>query len=476
MQNKIKEIFPQSVACINRWNYPVISLGRNEYRNCCRVSRSIATAADLKAMGTNIILNSEIEREARARMLLGERLESCSSCWQIEEKNVRSPRIDMDFPSTAESFDLAAMQSSLSQLSGHQEKVKFLSSHQITLSKQASMLEIILNNTCDMQCMYCSHHYSTKWANERIKYGEISPAQMAEELPKPNHDFKKILIEWFKAEGFKTVNYINFIGGEPALISDFYEVSREITEIVRAQAERKITLSVVTNLNSRPEISEKFLSHLEALAPYYDSIDLNISQEAFGAKAEYIRYGLDWHRWQANFEKVANLKVDNLKISLQLATNLLSISSLPQLLEYIWTMFETKKIAVNLRQNLVSTPRAHSPMLLTPNFARYFDQAINFLRERAAAIDPYLDSNFGLWRSYAIFLNSIKLSIKSHELNFEEMKTVRDFFNVHNQRKQINIYEIFPEYEEFFRTCGVESYRKHEDLNPTSSAKPAKLF
>ncbi len=459
MLDSQKKTFPNSFACAHQWTYPVINLGRNEFRNCCKTEANTLKPNDLTQVGSEMILNSPAERNRRARMLLGEKISSCSSCWVTESKKVWTPRVDVNLQNVASDFKFGELQTDLEMLADHDAKVQYLAKHPATFSTQVKILDIILTNTCDMQCMYCSHHYSSKWAAELVKYNEFDAKTMLIEFPKANKEFRRIFLDWFKAEGVHIVSSINFIGGEPSLIKDFYEISKEIANVLKEKRSGIVMLSVVTNLNSTEAIFNKFTSHLIAIAEPFREVDLNISIEAFGKRAEYIRHGLNWERWQINFEKIVQVKIPKVKISAQMATNILSISSLPELLEYFVLIFKKYDVPIFLKHNLVSDPPAHAPMLLTPEFTDYIDKALQIIETNYEILDsiPLAHSKFesSTWKSYRNFLKIIRDAIENHSLSDAEKKIVRNFFNQFNERRNLDMYKIFPEYEKFLFSCGV---------------------
>lgn len=458
-----KKTFPNSLACVHQWNYPVINLGRNEYRNCCKTNASTITPTDLEKVGTELILNSPVERNRRARMLLGEKISSCSSCWITEEKKVWTPRFDVKLEDFASNIQYDEMQFTLNGLLNFDDKVHYLANHPITFSNKVNVLDIILTNTCDMQCMYCSHHYSSKWAAERIKYNEIDAKIMSVELPTANKNYKKIFLDWFRVEGVHIVNSINFIGGEPSLIKDFYEISTEIANVLKEKRTDVVSLSVVTNLNSTEVVFNKFTAHLNTISEPFKEVFLDISIESFEKRAEFIRHGLNWEQWKLNFEKTVQLKMPKVKIAAQMATNILSVSSLPNLLKYFVGIYKKYGVVIYLKQNLVSDPAAHAPMLLTPEFTYFFDKSLKVIEKNFPVFDPILIGNnaveFNTWKRYGTFLKTIRSSIINHTLVDTEKKLVRDFFNQFNKRRNLDIYKIFPEYKEFLLNCGVTRQR-----------------
>lgn len=447
--------FENSLACEFQWNYPIVNLGRNEIKSCCRAGSQTVKIEDLHTLGSDIILNSPLEREKRARMLLGEKVPSCNSCWVIESRKANSPRVKANRSLESFQSDLAPTSTLVKKLQkqNHTDRIKTLSDHPVTYSKSTNMLEIVLANTCDMKCMYCSHQYSSKWAQERLQFGEIKAEQLSSELPKPMDELKAVFLDWFREEGWESVKYINFLGGEPSLIPEFYELSQVIGQTLKERGRKDVVFSVVTNLNSTPQVFEKLVKHVKCLSEYYSEIDINVSIEAVGKKAEYIRYGLDWERWKQNFENLCANLHEPCRISLQMATNLLSVSSLPELIRYCWSIYERYQVPIHLRQNMVSIPEAHSPLLLTSSFVSYLTETAQFIDSKKAIVDPLIKSEFGEWGRYSNFLTAMGRVISSHELNADEKKLIREFFKKYDQRRNLNISEVFPEYSEFFNQC-----------------------
>ena len=163
---------------------------------------------------------------------------------------------------------------------------------------------------------------------------------------------------------------------------------------------------------------------------------------------------------EKNFERLVALKNAKFVISAQMATNLLSVTSLPELLKYFWSLFEKYGVVVQLHQNIITDPPAHSPTLLTREFSKYFDESISFLTEKAPYVDDTIDTDCRKWKKYADFLETIKYSMINHVLTHHEKNMIGQFFNKFNTRQRIDIYKIFPEYQSFFNACGI--YRMFE--------------
>ena len=220
----------------------------------------------------------------------------------------------------------------------------------------------------------------------------------------------------------------------------------------------KTIIEIITNLNSTPQTFQKFIAHLIELSKYYKKVKLSISIEAFEKKTEYIRDGLSWNRWKENFETLMKLDINNVHIIILTTTNILSISSLHKLIVYVGHQMKTWRTSVDLSQNLVVFPQANSPLLLTADFSKYIDKAIQKIQHYAKYADSSTDSQklySKSWIEYIHSLELIKVSIQSHVLIESEKKLIREFYNQFDLRRGKNIYRVFPEYKNFLKKCGV---------------------
>jgi len=68
---------------------------------------------------------------------------------------------------------------------------------------------------------------------------------------------------------------------------------------------------------------------------------------------------------------------------------------------------------------------------------------------------PVIEHDFyGRWDQYIIFLENLAKSIRENSDDKTEMR--KKFFRWHStydERRNLNMYEVFPEYEEFFNMC-----------------------
>ncbi len=222
------------------------------------------------------------------------------------------------------------------------------------------MVEIMLSSICDMKCVYCNHHYSSRWAKELLEFGEVTPELMAQQIPKPAPSYESVFWRTFESDVLPRVWYINLLGGEPLINDSLYGFLDLTYAKLRSLDRRGVHLNLVTNLNCSEERLQKFIIEYSKLSDYM-YLDLNVSMEAYGARAEYIRYGLNWERWLKNLHTIIKAKIPNFKISMQMAHNTLSATSHLELLRLVAALSDDYDQPIQLRQAMVSSPITYRP-------------------------------------------------------------------------------------------------------------------
>ena len=447
---------PLKTVCDLKWNYPIFNMDRGEFRSCCRTPSNKVTEESLQEFGIDAFANSPKELAERLELIQGVRTNDCKSCWNLEDSNMKSPRHTPErfhwfmkrqgvVPSTEEYSD--------ESLVTYLKSIDTLD-HPALKSKSPYMVEISLGNTCDMKCMYCSHHYSTQWATEKIKYSEITQLQYDKEFPKAPPSFDKKFWEWFNKIGRYHLQRIGIIGGEPLIMPEFYKfVEKLIDSVTDCKRTTKITFWIVTNMNTPPNYLEKLMTFFPRLTEVFD-VELLVSLEAVGKKAEYIRNGLNWDRMTSNLDKILSRKDLKFNFGFIISMNLLSVANFKDFITFAEEIYHKYDRSVALKHNVVSFPAWQSPFLLTPDFADHIDYCIEYMKFKESEM-PVIEHDFyGRWDQYIIFLENLAKSIRENSDDKTEMR--KKFFRWHStydERRNLNMYEVFPEYEEFFNMC-----------------------
>lgn len=191
-------------------------------------------------------------------------------------------------------------------------------------------IDIELDNTCDLSCLYCSSVCSSKIAQEE---GVVNVDNTRKE------DIAAFML-WFETLAVKSTEAItvNFLGGEPTASKLFYELVDFINATILKYPNFNVCIEVCTNCNSKPFLMDKLLGAMDASTATWA---VSISNESYGADSELIRYGLDWDRFVDNLKRyIEHPKVSS--ITLAPTVNAFSLPSFAQYISFVHDMLAGK--------------------------------------------------------------------------------------------------------------------------------------
>jgi hypothetical protein len=446
---------PINTICDLKWNYPIFNLQRGEFRSCCRTPSKVISEQELADKGTEAFLNSTHMKQSRLDLIKGIRHDDCVSCWKLEDSGMKSPRHG---PELAWEY-LNKINRAETVLPYTDDRLKTLLSKiedigdPILASYHPYMLEVSLGNTCDMKCMYCSHHYSTQWGTEKIKWREITQEQYDFEFPEAAPSFNDKYWQWFDSVKMR-IGRLGIIGGEPLITPEFYTfVDRLIAsmEPVKHLRKKKMTFWIVTNMNTPPNYLEKFFNYLPKITEIFD-VEILVSMESIEDKAEYIRNGISWKRFTSNLDKLLSKQDLQFEFGFILSLNVLNIPSLLEFIVWVKDLYKKYNKPIALKHNIISFPDWQSPLILTPDFADYIDNCISYMKSITDM--PVVDDVYGRWNEYIVFLENLATSIRENTAdNSEQRRKFAEWFDTYDSRRNLNLLQTFPEHSEFYNMC-----------------------
>jgi hypothetical protein len=474
------KVDPANVSCKFKWDYPIVNLMSGHSRTCCRVPKQVITDQDLDTYGIDAIQNLPYEQDRRREKILGITHIDCESCVRLEWNKATSPRSNMQgfvnewliekhnaYPHKVRNVQ----QWHVDHMPTSAEELPF--NHPLLRADKPDMLEIILGNHCDLKCTYCSIHYSTQWQTELIKFGDIKKEELEEHFPAAPEKLEKVFWEWFYDVGRHTSKVINILGGEPTYMPKFYDVMEKLTEAYKdlGKKDRHVELGILSNMNTKPLQMDRFLNLLPELTKYV-FLRLQPSIEALDKKAEYIRYGLDWNRFEGNIRRILSerekygLTPNNFGMGFQMALNSFSISSLPEFVHWTNSLINEYDFEIGLMKNVVSFPRHHNPHVLTPDFGRYLEEARDYIdifaEKNDKQIRRLMKENEGVvahgsWVSYnRDLLDGLATSVSSDYRSEYDIESRVHWYNFVEQmkaRRGVNVLDHYPEMTEFYNLC-----------------------
>jgi hypothetical protein len=163
------------------------------------------------------------------------------------------------------------------------------------------VLELYLNNTCDLSCVYCIPVFSSKINEELKKFGPIPDTANIVSIKKiPDHHlYLEKMISWLDKHSSK-LGRLSIQGGEPFLQKEL----ETLMLWLESNSNPNLEISFNTNLNEKPGVIEDYINRLKKLLikKQIQRVDLHCSIDCWGPRQEFIRYGLDLERWRDNFE------------------------------------------------------------------------------------------------------------------------------------------------------------------------------
>lgn len=229
--------------------------------------------------------NSNMWNDLRSKMLAGEMLKNCESCYKEENSGVESLR---------------------------QQSLNFYKPTDINPIK-LKQLEISFNNLCNLACVQCSEEFSTKWYSEKVKHRKYSVTGIIQN----NFDYLK----WDLSE----VRQLKIIGGEPLMAQD------KFAEVLNQLDRKNLSVIVATNGTMLPN------RELRTLLEECGHVSFKLSLDGVGSVN-------DWIRWPSKFDKIENT-IDtleswwgdkkNIKLGFHSVISIYNIFCLKELVDYI---------------------------------------------------------------------------------------------------------------------------------------------
>lgn len=446
---------PKKTICALRWMNPVINISRPEVKSCCHTEYEVIPKEDMEKYGTDVFLNTDKLKKDRYDLIKGVRSKDCSSCWMLEDKGVHSPRQGYEMFAN---FFFDEKNATPENIENFKENFADWA-ESVTPDSPALrgdrpfMLDINLGNLCNLKCMYCHHGVSSQWGMENIKYGELDKDYYDRIYNTEYPEYEELFWKWFNETAKYSVGVISISGGEPLITPKFYDVLDKINDAFKDLPDRrkKVVIGFSTNLNTPENYFKKFLNYVPKLDEYF-ILHMFVSMEGLGKQAEYIRNGLDWNLFESNIRTILEGQY-NLQLNFQITINTLNIPHLKEFLMWLKSLQEEFDKELIPFQNIVKYPDWQSPLILTPDFADYLYDTIDWLNDIIPKLKDYNNTGYFKWKDYPNYLLSIAEGIKADNADVELRKKFYRWFKQYDERRELNLLETFPLHKDFWTLC-----------------------
>lgn len=281
--------------CIAPWTHTYIS-PQSERRLCCAsrethdfihqyLDQPGESGTTYRPQTLDEHWNSPRMRDVRLRMMAGERLPECEVC-NDKVLNLSTYRDWFNkelFPNKIE------------------EAFRTTDDTGATSMRVVSF-DYRLHNDCNFKCRMCGEQLSSAWECEKRRFDEWTPERdpwMVPETKSVIARFQRDVVEEEFAERLRSgeVEEIYWVGGEPLVWESHWRYMQEMVELGFA---KNIYCRYNTNLS---QIRYKGVHLFRDLLPFFKNYLICASIDGVGPIGEFIRTGLNWDRWFANFKE-----------------------------------------------------------------------------------------------------------------------------------------------------------------------------
>jgi organic radical activating enzyme len=461
--HQIDKQFAEEISptfCLAKWHHTTIYLHRGETHSCYHPHPHAIPLNELQKSPA-ALHNTQQKIRERMEMLVGEQPDGCKYCWNVEG-------MGDDYVSDRKIRNASIYKP---------ERVEEIKNNPYDHPVNPEYIEVAFSNECNFKCGYCHPMHSSSFFNEVKKHGPVKNVRnhsvdinWFEQIEEDNNPYIKAWWEWWP-EMSKTLNILRVTGGEPLLHKTTWRLFQELD----ADPKPHLEINMNSNLGMSHRHLEKLVKHINNLVDNNKIRDFKLfsSMETWGARAEYLRTGLDLKIWEKN----QDIYVRGVKsyISHMCTYNILTVTSYKQFLEKIleWREKYDDIIPTNERDPSWRKIRFDSPYLKEPlqydmhilpkeQFMPYLDECLDFIQENLE------EGN----------------TKKFNQLEYERFRRLRDYFETepydeekirqgrvdfyrwfteYDRRRDVNFLETFPEMEDFFMLCKELSDEEDRD-------------
>lgn len=232
-----------------------VSFGNNYIKPCCMSATKIPL--DFNSFDDALtVLKDELNQTSWPK--------NCSWCKNLEDNNKKSLRnkIENLFPALYK-YDLSC------------GKLQYL--------------ELMIDNTCNMNCIMCNENFSSKWNSIYQKTSNVD-------------NFDKI-IQMLKRTDTTHLRVLRILGGEPFYSKNVLTFLENIETYVNTDI-GKVTLLFNTNCSNFPN---KLLDVLKK----FKNVHITVSIDGIEEVAEYFRPGVSWKQIEDVYKQWVSFSISN---------------------------------------------------------------------------------------------------------------------------------------------------------------------
>lgn len=433
-RNKLNSISPS--FCAAKWKQVTIHLATGQTHSCHHPAPHKIPLKEV-AIDVSALHNTSFKKRQRLAMIDGQRPSECSYCWTVEDtsSDVFSDRIMKSQDSWAVNYIDSIVENPLG-------------------NHNPSYLEVSFSNTCNFKCSYCSPEASSKWLDEirthgpyptSTQFNNLEWLENQDKLPVSESEYNpyvEAFWEWWPTL-YPSLEVLRITGGEPLLTKNTFKVLDYIISNPRPELE----LAINSNLCVPNKIIDQFIDKIKFIQEnkLVKSFKLYTSVEAYGTRAEYIRFGLNYQEWKENCNRILT-EIPNSKLTVMSTYNALSVTSyLNFLKDWVLLRQQHNKRNLSLDISYLRWPAHQNIFVLDSSFIKYVDNQLSYIK----AGDFFEHEIHRFERIYKLFEDHIK----KDQYITQNQKDFAVFITEHDKRRGTVFQNTFPEMNDFLQKC-----------------------
>lgn len=448
-KKQIKEVSGSSTFCVLPWIH-LATRPNGDMRLCCTANASgagedheVGLVKTEDGRPTNFArtspleaFNSEYMCSVRKAMLDSKIPASCVGCFKEEEQGIVSKRIwETGYWVRDENVDV--------------EELIAQTHADGTVPEELKYLDLRLGHTCNIKCVMCSPHDSSRWVSDWQKlYPVLEDPSVKIQM---RWDKKEFNNKWHERKEFwdelyaqiPNLKQVYFAGGEPLMIREHKLFIEEI--ISQGYADQ-----ILLRYNSNGILVDEELIELWSK---FKKVKFAISIDACFERDEYIRFPTKFEEVERTLRLLDN-SPDNIHVSIATAIQVFNIWHLPDFA--VWKIKSNfKKVNVGLvadvlmgggifNMHLVHIPTFLNVTVLPKEYKRLVRQRFiefkDWLWHNYTQDDDFWKHNPYGWKRWEAVLEHMDSEDNSHLLpGLKEYVTKLDVI------RKVNAKQTFPE-------------------------------
>lgn len=240
-----------------------------------------------------------------------------------------------------------------------------------------TILEVFLNNTCNLSCTYCIPKNSSKIEQENIKFGKFEKHGIVLTNESIDRNRGKLYTEKFFAwlsNNSNDLRRLHLLGGEPLYQKEFYQC----LDYFESSPNRELEFNFVTNLMIAPDKFNQLIDRMKSMtvSRCVKRFDITVSLDCWGPEQEYARWGLNLNTIESNINTL--LKYPWIYLNINSTLSPLTVKTFPTLIGKINQWKKQRKLQHHFQT--VFNPEYHNPDMFGPEFWKEdFENALELM-------------------------------------------------------------------------------------------------